>query len=129
MLDLKNKIIEVAEANGWSVYIEDESEGNICFDFGKYSPAGQDFHVSAELENNEPDTLTDNLYARYSDFDVSSETYLWLDNDGHGKNGAPYDMKDLYEDIEACQEMIMDLYNIFNNEDWSEYYENNDSNN
>lgn len=129
MLDLKNKIIEVAEANGWSVYIEDESEGNICFDFGKYSPAGQDFHVSAELENNEPDTLTDNLYARYSDFDVSSETYLWLDNDGHGKNGAPYDMKDLYEDMEACQEMIMDLYNIFNNEDWSEYYENNDSNN
>lgn len=129
MLDLKNKIIEVAEANGWSVYIEDESEGNICFDFGKYSPAGQDFHVSAELENNEPDTLTDNLYARYSDFDVSSETYLWLDNDGHGKNGAPYDMKDLYEDMETCQEMIMDLYNIFNNEDWSEYYENNDSNN
>lgn len=129
MLDLKNKIIEIAEANGWSVYIEDESEGNICFDFGKYSPAGQDFHVSAELENNEPDTLTDNLYARYSDFDVSSETYLWLDNDGHGKNGAPYDMKDLYEDMEACQEMIMDLYNIFNNEDWSEYYENNDSNN
>mgnify|MGYP004561070259 CR=1 FL=1 len=129
MLDLKNKIIEVVEANGWSVYIEDESESNICFDFGKYSPAGQDFHVSAELENNEPDTLTDNLYARYSDFDVSSETYLWLDNDGHGKNGAPYDMKDLYEDMEACQEMIMDLYNIFNNEDWSEYYENNDSNN
>lgn len=129
MLDLKNKIIEVAEANGWNVYIEDESEGNICFDFGKYSPAGQDFHVSAELENNEPDTLTDNLYARYSDFDVSSETYLWLDNDGHGKNGAPYDIKDLYEDMEACQEMIMDLYNIFNNEDWSEYYENNDSNN
>ena len=129
MLDLKNKIIEVVEANGWSVYIEDESESNICFDFGKYSPAGQDFHVSAELENNEPDTLTDNLYARYSDFDVSSETYLWLDNDGHGKNGAPNDMKDLYEDMEACQEMIMDLYNIFNNEDWSEYYENNDSNN
>ena len=71
----------------------------------------------------EIDTLTNNLYERYSDFDVSSETYLWLDNTGHGTNGAPYDMKDLYEDMDACQEMIMELYNVFNNEDWSEYYE------
>ena len=122
MMDLKEKIIEVAKNHGWTIYIEDESDNNICFVFGKYSPAGQDFHVSAELENMEPDTLTDNIYARYSEFDVSSETYIWLDAFGHGKNGAPYDMKDLYEDMEACQEMIMDLYNIFNNEDWSEYY-------
>ena len=122
MMSLKDKIISVAEANGWTIYIEDESENNICFDFGKYSPAGQDFHVSAELENNEPDTLIDNLYSRYSDFDVSSETYLWLDSDGHGKHGAPYDMKDLYEDMEACQNMIMELYEIFNREDWSDDY-------
>ena len=119
-MELKDKIIKVAEENGWSVYIEDEAEDNICFDFGKYSPAGQDFHVSAELEDMEIDTLTNNLYERYSDFDVSSETYLWLDNTGHGTNGAPYDMKDLYEDMEACHGMIMELYNIFNNEDWSE---------
>ena len=45
MMELKDKIIKVAEENGWSVYIEDETEDNICFDFGKYSPAGQDFHV------------------------------------------------------------------------------------
>ena len=123
MMELKDKIIKVAEENGWSVYIDDETEDHICFDFGKYSLAGQDFHVSAELEDMEIDTLTNNLYERYSDFDVSSETYLWLDNTGHGTNGAPYDMKDLYEDMEACQEMIMELYNVFNNEDWSEYYE------
>lgn len=129
MMDLKEKIIELAEKYDWNVYIEDESDNNICFDFGKYSPAGQDFHISAELENMEPDTLIDNIHARYSEFDVSSETYIWLDEFGHGTNGAPYDMKDLYEDMEACQEMIMDLYNIFNNEDWSEYYENNNSNN
>ena len=40
------------------------------------------------------------------------ETYLWLDSDGHGKNGAPYDMKDLYEDMEACREIIYELYEI-----------------
>lgn len=123
MIDLKEKIIEVAEKHGWSVYVEDESDDNICFNFGKYSPAGQDFYVLAELENMEVDTLIDNLYARYSEFDVSSETYKWLDEFGHGTNGAPYNMKDLYEDMEACQEMIMDLYNIFNNEDWSKDYD------
>ena len=120
---IKDKVERIAREAGWSVYIDDETEDHICFDFGKYSLAGQDFHVSAELEDMEIDTLTNNLYERYSDFDVSSETYLWLDNTGHGTNGAPYDMKDLYEDMEACQEMIMELYNVFNNEDWSEYYE------
>ena len=123
MMKLKDKIVKVAEENGWSVYIEDETEDHICFDFGKYSPAGQDFHVSAELEDMEINTLMDNLNSRYADFDCSEETYLWLDSTGHGTNGAPYDMKDLYEDMEVCQEMIMELYNVFNNEDWSEYYE------
>ena len=34
--------------------------------------------------------------------------------DGHGKNGAPYDMKDLYGDMEACQDMIYELYQALN---------------
>ena len=51
-----------------------------------------------------------NLYSVYEDFDVSSEAYLWLDSDGHGTNGAPYDMKDLYEDFEACESAIYDLW-------------------
>ena len=123
MMELKDKIIKVAEENGWSVYIDDETEDHICFDFGKYSLAGQDFHVSAELEDMEIDTLINNLYERYSDFDVSSETYLLLVNTGHGTNGAPYDMKDLYEDMEACQEMIMELYRAFESaeEEFLEY--------
>ena len=58
------------------------------------------------------DTI-DNLNSIYADFDCSEETYLWLDSTGHGTNGAPYDMKDLYEDMEACQEMIMELYRAF----------------
>ena len=33
MMELKDKIIKVAEENGWSVYIEDETEDYICFDF------------------------------------------------------------------------------------------------
>ena len=110
---IKEKVERIARESGWSVYIEEETEDHICFDFGKYSPAGQDFHVSAELEDMGIETLMDNLNSRYTDFDCSNETYLWLDDTGHGTNGAPYDMKDLYEDMEACREMIMELYRAF----------------
>lgn len=109
---IKDRIERIATEAGWNVYIEEESEDHICYDFGKYSPAGQDFHVSAELEDMEIETLINNLNSRYTDFDCSAETYLWLDNTGHGTNGAPYDMKELYEDMEACQEMIRDLANV-----------------
>ena len=111
--EINDKIKRIATEAGWDVSIEEETEVFVCYDFGKYSPAGQDFHVSANLENMDIKTLMSDLYGRYADFDCSEETYLWLDNTGHGTNGAPYDMKDLYEDMEACQEMIMDLYHAF----------------
>lgn len=30
---------------------------------------------------------------------MSYETYIWLDDTGHGRNGAPYDMIDVYNDM------------------------------
>lgn len=121
MKSLKDSIVEIAEKNGWNVYIMDESNGNIIYDFGKCSPLGQDFHFAAEMENGNPYTLLDNIYERFNDFDASSETYLWLDEDGHGKNGAPYDMKDLYEDMESCQTMILELWSVLDG--YAERYE------
>ena len=48
------------------------------------------------------------------DYDVSYETYLWLDNTGHGKNGAPYELEDILEDIKACEQYIQDATWIVN---------------
>ena len=79
------------------------------FEFSKFSPAGQDFNIGIDgVEDIE--SLVALTYKKYVDFDVSEETYLWLDESGHGKNGAPYDMKDLYEDMEACEQMILELH-------------------
>ena len=101
--DIK-KITDVAEQLHWSaVYNFRDKE----FEFQKHSPAGQDFNMS--ISANSIEELSEKLYERYNDFDCSEETYWWLDNTGHGRNGAPYDMKDLYEDMEACQEMIREL--------------------
>ena len=105
-----NKVIEVAESLGWNVTIEESYINGCSFEFSKFSPAGQDFNVFID-NTGDAETLKALLYERYTNFDVSEETYLWLDDTGHGVNGAPYDMRDLYDDMEKCQEMILELYN------------------
>ena len=103
-----NKEIEALlskiEDLGWGTEKEGDSEYRLC----KSSPAGQDFSIA--VEGSSIEELIDNIYEAYVDFDVSYETYLWLDNTGHGTNGAPYHMKDVLEDMEACRQMIVDLY-------------------
>ena len=111
------KIYEIAEREGWKVDYSytDEKETEVCFSFSKFSPAGKDFYFEVSVPNEEDeDTFCENvadaIYAYWEDFDVSYETYLWLDDTGHGKNGAPHNMKDLYEDMQACSDMIHDLW-------------------
>lgn len=97
-----NKVKEISEKLNWNVNIDDN-----MFAFSKYSPSGQDFNFSEYGENLEE--LINNINSYCQGFDCSEETFLWLDNFGHGKNGAPYDMKDLYEDMEACLKMVEEL--------------------
>lgn len=100
---VSNLIIKTAKSSGWTV-IKNKNE----FTFSKYSPAGQDF--SFEVEANNIDELISKIYNYHDSYDVSEEAYIWLDNFGHGKNGAPHDMKDVYKDMVACKKMIYDLY-------------------
>lgn len=104
------KITECAESNGWSVSMDAEQEKNIVvFEFSKYTPAGQDFSFSATIKDNSLDSLVADMDEYYEAFDVDSEAYLWLDDNGHGKNGAPYRMKDVLEDMEVAEKYIESL--------------------
>ena len=96
------KIIDVAESLDWSVNVDDGLE------FSKTSDAGQDFNFTVTGDSTE-DIITE-IREYHDNFDTSEEAYLWLDESGHGKNGAPYDMKDVYEDMEQCNEMVEELY-------------------
>ena len=120
------KIYEIAEREGWQVdsYYVDEKETMVNFSFEKYSPAGQDFYFEVSVRNKEDeDTFYENvedaIYTYWEDFDVSYETYIWLDEHEHGKNEAPRNMKDVYEDTKSCEKMIHELassfYNTFKN--------------
>lgn len=96
------QIIDVAEDLDWSVNVDDNE-----LEFSKSSPAGQDFNFSITADNLEE--AIEKINERCDNFDCSEETYLWLDDTGHGTNGAPYDMKDVYEDMESCLEMMEEL--------------------
>jgi hypothetical protein len=108
----KHEIIELlittAENDGWSVAKEDEN----IYRFGRYSPAGQDFSIIAEAEDGEPEYLIDSVHRAYEDFDASQEAYYWLDDTGHGINGAPYDMGDVYDDMKTCEGYIDELHDL-----------------
>lgn len=100
MNEVLNKIREL----GWSI---EEYEEN--YELGIYSSAGQDFSMIVEKDD-DIKYFIGNIYKVYSDFDVSYETYLLLDETGHGTDGAPYDMKEVYEDMKWCEEAIYELY-------------------
>ena len=118
------KIYEIAEREGWQVdsYYVDEQKTEVAFSFEKYSPAGRDFYFEVSVQNDEDeyviyDSVADAIYTYFEGFDVSYETYIWLDENGHGKNGAPYDMSDVYKDTESCEKMIDDLWRSFYDKD------------
>lgn len=103
------KIIELAKEKKWTLTIEEQEDVYTIFLGTWKSPAGREFCIQVEAEEHDIYNLLDNIEKYYEDFDVSYETYLWLDDTGHGHNGAPYDMKDLYEDTQACEDAIWDL--------------------
>lgn len=105
------KIISKIKKSGWSVYKGNDD----YYSFGKYTPYGQNFNFSVEIGNS-LEEFANNVYDYYEDFDVSYEAYLWLDCDGHGKNGAPYEMIDVYNDIKCCEQFIYELYELIKEE-------------
>ena len=87
-----------------------EIDGN-TITFYKKAPNGLDFSFEADIGDDIND-FSRNIYNTFMDYDVSYETYLWLDNTGHGKNGAPYELEDVLEDIKACEQYIQDAHII-----------------
>ena len=104
----KAKIEKIASDLGWSISWYKNNAGSKFVVFSKFSPAGQDFNC--EVNYKILDEIWNNVFEYYKSYDPSYEAYLWLDGSGHGKNGAPYEMIDVYNDMKACEEMLSDLY-------------------
>ena len=105
-----NAVIAIAESLDWNIDIDDD-----YVTFQKYSPEGQGFNMTISIEEKFID-FCQNIYTYYDEYDPSQEAYYWLDSTGHGTNGAPYNMRDVYDDMEACQDMIYKLWQVLYNE-------------
>lgn len=107
-------IISAAEGDDWHVHTEKTDSGILLFEFSKFTPAGQDFNFTAEMTGDDPDTLVKSIEEYYEAFDPDYEAYLWIGEDGHGKNNAPYHIKDIVDDMKAAEEMVSRLSDILN---------------
>lgn len=113
MNNVMDLIIRCAEADGWGVDTEINHERQETeFTFSKYTPAGQDFSFPVTMQGDDLDSLIGSIKEYYDNFDVDSEAHLWLDETGHGKNGAPYRMKDVVKDMEEAEKMIDRLLDV-----------------
>lgn len=114
-MNIIERLIEKVKDLNWNVSSDDKKE---YYNIGKCSPAGQDFSfdigvtdfLQEENELTAAELFVEAIHHTYEDYDPSYEAYLWLDDTGHGKNGAPYEMIDVYNDMEECAEMIYNLY-------------------
>ena len=59
---------------------------------------------------NDTGSLISEIEDYYEGFDPDYEAYLWIGTDGHGRNGAPYHIKDIVSDMEDAEAMIKTLY-------------------
>lgn len=110
------KVTDIAQSNGWSVNMEDKDKSNIRFEFQRYTMYGQDFSFNAEMYDKEIDTLIDAIKQYFKCFDPDYEASLWIGEDGHGKNGAPYHIKDIVADMEDAEVRICELLNALETE-------------
>ncbi len=102
----KRKIEDIAEKLGWSVEWHEES-GEKSAEFSQYSPAGEDYSFDVSYEN--LDEVAIQVHEFWQNYDVSEEASKWLGPDGHGVNGAPYEMADLLDDKKAIESMVKEL--------------------
>ena len=110
---IKKEITEIAESLNFNITISEDEDVNISF--AKTSSYGQDFNFEISVDKDAGMFgIWRELQSYQNNFDVSAEAYLWLDESGHGKNGAPFEMIDVYKDMEECKGFVTELAdNVF----------------
>ena len=107
LFKIPQNLIDLLEEEDYSVY--DDDSGYV--EISKYSTAGQDWSTDIAL-GEDINEFANNIYSAYESYDPEYEASFWIGDDGHGKNGAPYHIKDIIEDMEECEGFIRRLYII-----------------
>jgi len=111
-----NDFLKLTEDLGWSYNVsEAPNEGEVCVELEKYSPQGQDFIATIWFEDGSEYDFIGRLHEYWQDYDPDEEAVKWIGEDGHGKSGAPYSIREILEDMEDCKGMLRELYVAFHN--------------
>ena len=113
-----NDFLKLAEELDWSYNVDDtpNERGEVCVELEKYSPQNHDFIVSIWFETDNECDFADKLEEYWIGFDPSEEAINWVGPDGHGTNGAPYDLQDIINDMVDCKEMLRELVVKYHNQ-------------
>ena len=113
--NIKDYIENKLEKTQWIVDVDiNNNKKQVEVSLEIYSPAGRDVCFDFEFKDRTTkEHISKEFQEYYESYDVSYETYLWLDWDGHGKNGAPYDLKDVLEDTMWVENELKKLSTLF----------------
>lgn len=115
--NIKDYIENKLENTQWivDVIINNETK-SVDVNLEIYSPAGRDVCVEFTFEEGTTKKqIHSEFESYYESYDVSFETYIWLDDEGHGKNGAPYEMESVLIDTQWVENELAELAYIFAN--------------
>ncbi len=91
-----------------------EKEKQVELSLETWTPAERDVCIDFEFKDGTTkEQISKAFQEYYESYDVSYETYIWLDWDGHGKNGAPYELKDVLEDTMWIKNELKKLSTLF----------------
>lgn len=114
--ELVDKVTAIAEDDDWSVYNHDDEYNTVDLYISKYSSMGQDFGFYIECKTGDTDEFIKAVEDYYNSYDPDEAAALWIGPDGHGHNGAPYDLSDLLEDMQDCKSNVKGLIDLLNQE-------------
>ena len=101
--------IEAAKELGCQMgYCEEDNNFKFLF----FTPHAQDYSFQISLSNIKSlKDLSKALVEQYHRIDLSYETYMRVNDSGHGVNGAPHDLREVYNDMETVEAMLWLLGN------------------
>jgi len=108
MMELNNKIIEVAENNGFFLEEITERYGEYSVEMNNSTPCGEDWWEIIHFDGTNQG-FVEAVRNRADNFDVDEEAEIWIE--GRGENGVPNRIKDLVEDAEWKKTTLKELAN------------------
>lgn len=110
--DSLSQIMEVI-AEKFGCKCELESDGKTVL-LETYSPEGQDICMECVPEHGSGEEFIKLITEYAADYDPDEEASYWIGPDGHGKNGAPYRLRDLLADMEWAENFFTEVARFAN---------------